>query len=128
MYKAVKKNKSIRRYIEYLVLNTGATIVHWEYNTRCISAVEAKMFTPIFKYIGIPAYFLQEQSDNDIFVTKYEKSDVVPADMCTKPCSGLIISQGTKWVTGFRFYPTSDTEHYQIIILNEFVFNKTNYL
>ena len=42
-------------------------------------------------------------------------------DMCIKPCSGPIISQGNKWTTGFIFYPTSDTEHYHLVILHEFV-------
>ena len=34
--------------------------------------------------------------------------------------SGLIISRG---MTGFRFYPTSDTEHYKRMILHNFVAN-----
>ena len=52
---------------------------------------------------------------------KYEKSSVMPAGMCTKPCSGPIISRSTKWITGFRFYPTSETEHYQFMRLHEFI-------
>ena len=48
-------------------------------------------------------------------------------DMCTKTCSGPIISQSTKWMTGLRFYPTSDTEHYQLMRLYDFFVNRTNY-
>ena len=48
-------------------------------------------------------------------------------DMCTKPCPVPIISWVTEWMTGFRFYPTSDTEHYQLVILHEFVVNEKNY-
>ena len=47
---------------------------------------------------------------------KYEKSSVIPEDMCTKPCSGPIISQSTKGITVFGFYLNSDTKHYQIMI------------
>ena len=36
-------------------------------------------------------------------------------DICTKPCTGPIISQINKWMTGLIFYPTSDTEHYQLM-------------
>ena len=40
--------------------------------------------------------------------------------MCTKPCSVLIISFRTKWMTRFQFYPSSDYEHYQLMKLHEF--------
>ena len=118
MYKSVKKNKVIRRYIEALALHTGASIVHWEDNTSCISIVEAKNFTPRVKRIDIPVCFLQEQFDNGLFIPKYENSSAMPADMCTKPCSGPIISRRNKCMTGFRFYPTSETEHYQFMRLH----------
>ena len=107
--------------MESLSLHTGATTVQWEYNTSCISVVEAKIVTPRVKHIDIPVYFLPEQFDNGIFLPKYEKSSVMPSDMCTKPCSGPIISRSTKWMTGFRLYPTSETEHYQFTILHEFI-------
>ena len=47
----------------------------------------------------------------------------MPEDMCTKICSGPIISQSNKWMNGFILYPTSDIEHYQLMGLNEFVVN-----
>ena len=107
--------------MESLALYTGAPTVHWEDNTSCISVVEAKIVTPRVKHIDIPVCFLQEKFDNGLFLPKYEKSSVMPADICTKPCSGPIISRSTKWMTGFRFYPTSDTENYQFMRLHEFI-------
>ena len=59
-YKAVKKTKVIRRYMEALALYIGATTVHWEYNTSCISVVEAKIVTRRVKHIDIPVCFLQQ--------------------------------------------------------------------
>ena len=97
--------------MEALELHTGAPTEHWEYNTSFIYVVEAKRVTPIVKYINIPVCFLLELFDNSLFIPKYEKYSVMPADMCTKPCSGLIISRSTKCMAGFRLYPTSDTEH-----------------
>ena len=47
--------------MEALALYTGATTVHWEDNTSCISVVEAKRVTPRVKNIDIPVCFLQEQ-------------------------------------------------------------------
>ena len=96
--------------MEALALYTGATTVHWGDNTSYISVVEAKRVTPRVKYIDITVCFLLEQFDNVLFLLKYEKSSVMPADMCTKPCSGTIISRSTKWMTGFRFCPTSETK------------------
>ena len=90
-----------------LALHTGAPRVQWGDNTSCISVVEAKIVTPIVKHIDIPVFFLQEQFDNGLFLPKYEKSSVIPADMCTKTCSGPRIDRRTKCITGFRFYPTS---------------------
>ena len=103
MYKAVKKTKVIRRYMEALALYTGAPTVHWEDNTSCISVVEAKIVTPRVKHIDIPVCFLQEQFDNGLFLPKYENSSVMPVDMCIKPFSGPIITRSNKWMTGFRF-------------------------
>ena len=89
-----------------------------------MSVVESRIFSHRVKHIDINVYFLQEQFENGIFVPKYAKSSVMPIDMCTKPRSGLIISRSNKWITGFRFYPTSDTEHYQLMKLHEFVVNE----
>ena len=47
--------------------------------------------------------------ENGLFVPNYEKYSVMYPDMCTKPCSGPIISRITKWTTAFIFYPTSDS-------------------
>ena len=94
-----------------------------EDNTSCISVVEAKIVTPIAKHIDILVSCLQEKFDNGIFVPKYEKSSVIPVDMCTKPCACQIISWSNKWMTIFRLYPTSDTKPYQLIRLHEFVVN-----
>ena len=96
MYKAVKKTKVIRIYMEALSLHTGSSTLHWEDNTSCISVVEDKIVTPRVKHIGIPVWFPQEIFDNGIFNPKCEKSSVIPADMCTKPCSGPIISWSAK--------------------------------
>ena len=73
MYKAINKTKAIRRYMEALLLQTGAPKVHWEDNASCISVVGSKIVTPRVKHIYIPFYFLQEQFDNGLFITKYEK-------------------------------------------------------
>ena len=72
MYKAVKKNKVIRRYMEALALHTGAPTVHWEDNTTFISVVEAKNVTPRVKHIDIPVCFQQEKFDNGLFLPKRE--------------------------------------------------------
>ena len=121
MHKSVNKTKVIRRYKEALELHIGAPTIHWEYNTICIYVVEYKRVTLRVKQIEITVQFLQEQFDNGIFIPKYEKSSVMLEGMCTKPCSGTIIIWSNKWMTGFRFYITSDTEHYQLMRLHEFV-------
>ena len=89
--------------MEALTLHTGTPTAHWEDNTSCISIFEAKRVTPRVKHIDIPICFLQDKFDNGIFHPKYEKPSVMPVDICTKPCSGPIISWGAKWMTGFRF-------------------------
>ena len=76
--KGCQKTKVIRIYTEELSIHTGATTVHWEDNTSCISVVEFKIVTPRVKHIAIPVSFLLEQFDNGIFVPRYEKSSVMP--------------------------------------------------
>ena len=95
--------------MEALALYTGALTVHWEDNTSCISVFEAKRVTPRVKHIDITICYLKNQFDNGLFLPKYENSIVIPADMCTKPYSGPIISRINKWMNGFRFYPTRET-------------------
>ena len=74
-----------------------------------IYVFEAKRVTPRVKHIDIPVCFLLEQFDNGLFLPKYEKSSVMPTDMCTKPCLDPIISQSTKWMIGLGLYPNSET-------------------
>ena len=40
--------------------------------------------------------------------------------MCTKPCVGPIISRINKWITGFCFYPLSETEYNKLKELQKF--------
>ena len=82
-------------HMEALALHTGAPTLHWEDSTSFISVVEAKRVTPRAKHIGIPVYFILEQFDNGLFIPKYDNSSFMPADMCTKPCSGPIIIWST---------------------------------
>ena len=89
-----------------------STLAHQQYIRKtqiCIYVVVSKIVTPRVKHIEITVYLIQEQFDNGIFVPKYEKSSVIPEDMCTKSYSGTTISWITKWMTGFRLYPTIDT-------------------
>ena len=87
----------------------------------CIYVVEAKRVTPKVKHIDIPVCFLQQQFYKGFFIPKYEKSSVMLEDMCIKPCSGPIISRINKLMTGFRFYPTGETEHNQFMRLHKFI-------
>ena len=102
--------------MEAVALHTDAATLHWEDNTGFISVVEDKRVILGVKHIDNPVCFLQEQFDNDLFLPKYEKSSVMPKYMCTKPCSGPLIGRSTKYMTEFRFYTTSEIEHYQCII------------
>ena len=108
MYKAVNKPESIWKYMEALSFYTGAPTSYWEENTSFICVVEAKIVTPRVKNIDINVCFLQEQFGNGLFVPKNEKYGVMAEDICTKLCSGPIISRSTKWMNVLRFYTTSD--------------------
>ena len=107
--------------MEALELHTGVPVVHWEDNTSSISVVEAKRVTPRVKQIDITVCFLQEKFDNGLFIPKYEKFIVMLVDMCTKANEVPIISWSNKRMTGFRFYPTNESEHNQFMILYEFI-------
>ena len=55
--KIFKEENIIWRYMEALALHPGATTVHWEDSTSCISVVEAKEVIPIVKNIDIHVCF-----------------------------------------------------------------------
>ena len=80
-----------------IIINT-----HWVTNStlivyhKFISMVKDKIVTPRVKHIYIPVRSILEQFFNGIVVPKYEKSSVIPSDMCNKPFLGPIISHGTK--------------------------------
>ena len=107
--------------MEALALHTGEPTSYWEDNTGYIYVVEAKIVTPRVKHIDIPVCFLQQQFYSSFFIPKYEKSSVMPEDMCIKPFSGPITSRINKLMTEFRFYPTGETEHYQFMKLQKFI-------
>ena len=88
--------------MEDLALHSGAPTEHWEDNKICIYVVESKRVTPRVKHIDITVCFIQEQFENGIFIPEYDMYSVMPADICTKPHSGPIISLITKCITGFR--------------------------
>ena len=66
MYKAVKKTKTVNRYMKTLALRTGAPTVHSEENTSLIYIVEDKIVTPRVKQIYSHVCFLIEKFDNDV--------------------------------------------------------------
>ena len=109
--------------MEALALHNGAPTVNWEDKTSFICVVQAKRVTPRVKHIEIPVCFIKEIFDNGIFIKKYQKSSVVPKNMCTKPCAHPIISRSNKWMNGLIFYSTSDTEQHQLVILHDFFVN-----
>ena len=80
----------------------------WEDNTSFISSVEAKQLLLELNTL-ILLHFLYKNKLTMVFPPKYDNSSVIMEDMCTKPCFGQIISQGTNLINGFRFYPTIDT-------------------
>ena len=96
MYKSVKKTKAIWRLMEALAIHTVEPTVHWEDNKSFISVVEARSFTPRVKHVVIPVWFLQEKSDNSLFVSKSDNYSAIPEDMFTKPCPGPIIGRSNK--------------------------------
>ena len=59
MYKAVKKTKAIRSYMEALALHTGEPSKLWEDKKSFISIVESKIVDPRVKHIDITVCFLQ---------------------------------------------------------------------
>ena len=78
IYKVVKKNKAMWRYIEALEFHNGAPKVHWSENTGWIFFVEYKRVTPRVKNIAIAVCFLLDFFDNGILVPEYEKYSVIP--------------------------------------------------
>ena len=112
-----------------MVLRVSLSNPNWynnsklKYITSFISVVESKIVTPTVKHNDITIYFLLEQFENSIFVLKYDKSSFITEDKCTKSCSGPIISQSNKCMTGFIFYIISNIEHYQLVRLHEVVVN-----
>ena len=121
MYKSVNKTTVIRRYMEALALHTGAPKVHWEDNFFIFLLLRLKELLLELNTLIFQSIFYKINLTNGLFLPKYEKSSVMPADVCTKSCSGPIIIRSTKCMTGLRFYPTSETEHYQFMILHEFI-------
>ena len=118
MYKAVKKTKFIPRDMKSLGIHTGASTVHQEDTKSFIYVVEDKKFTPRVNTLTVMSDFYKKILTNGLVIPKYDNPNVMPAYMCTKTCSGPIISRSTKWMTRFRFYPTRDAEHHELMRLH----------
>ena len=109
--------------MEALALYICAIAVHWEDITRCIYVVEDEKVTPRVLKSILMSIFYKKLLTNVLCVPKYDTSTVIMEDICTKPCSGTIISFITKYMTRLRLHPTSDTDYYQIMILYYFAVN-----
>ena len=73
--------------------------------------------------MDITVYFIQEILTM-IFLLPTMISTVSCRMICeTNHVQVQFISWITKWITGLIFYPTSDTEQYQLMILHEFIEN-----
>ena len=101
-----------------LSLQTVVPTVNCEYIRSWVYVVESKIFTPVVKHIDILIFFLKGIFDNGLFIRKYEKSNFMPADVCTKTCLGPIIIKNNKLMTGFKLYLTEYMIVYRTRVLH----------
>ena len=77
LYESVNNTKYFQYHMESLFLHTVSPTVHWEDNTSFISLVKSNIVTPIIKHINIPVCFLQDQYYNVLYITNYDKFDII---------------------------------------------------
>ena len=86
-------------------------------NRAVHSIIENERMTPRCRHFDIPIAFLQHHKGityEPILVT----TDKMLADIGTKPNTPAVFKSLKYWITGARFLPRSNHEHYQLLQMN----------
>ena len=83
-------------------------------NRAVFSIIKSERMTPRCRHFDLPIAFLHANK-NKVFSPKLVKTDMMWADMGTKPNTPTTLKRFKYWSTGERFLPNKDHEHYFLL-------------
>ena len=119
MYGGIKQN--LQKELKEIEA-AGKPLTHptptYEDNNVTIAQILKDRLTPRIKHLDIPISILHEDHKRGVFVAAYCPTDLNISDVNTKPYVGVTLQKKILWITGFRFYPPTDSEHYKLLELD----------
>jgi hypothetical protein len=123
-YCGVRHLKPIRQLFSFMGLPLGEpTTLHTD-NAAVAAIIDSGRLTPRVRHVDIPIAFLQSEKGIEFYI-KLLCTQLMLADMGTKPNSAPTLRRFKYWGMGERFYPAPGHEHY---ILLQMQFYEQNYV
>jgi hypothetical protein len=110
----VRHLKPLRQLFAFMGFPLGSlTTLHVD-NAAVAAIISSDRITPRCRHIDIPIALLQSEKDKD-FIVDLTKTQLMLADMGTKPCKGPALHCFKYWGLGARFLPAPDHCHYNLL-------------
>ena len=97
-------------------------------NAAALSVIESKRMTPRVRHFDIPIAYLHEHRSRDTFIPQKVCTQLQLADLGTKPHPPIVLRRLRDWGFGVRYYPSSDTLHYEYLGLRYYGLSFTSIL
>jgi hypothetical protein len=112
----------IRQLFAFMGLPLGEpTTLHTD-NAAVAAIIDSGRLTPRVRHYDIPIAFLQSEKDK-LFYINLLKTQLMLADMGTKPNKAPALRRFKYWGMGARFYPPADHEHYSLLEMKYYELN-----
>jgi hypothetical protein len=121
-YVGVRHLKPIRQLFAFLGAPLGEpTALHVD-NAAVASIIDSGRLTPRTRHVDIPIALLQSEKDIEFYI-RLLRTQLMLADMGTKPNKAPALRRFKYWGLGARFYPSPGHPHYILLQLQFYELN-----
>ena len=120
----VKQTIGIRQFFTNLGISISDPTPTHEDNMATIQQVIKDRLTPQVRHLDVLITWLSDQHNKGIFKPSYINTNMMLADINTKPLPGTTLRKTHLHIIGARFYPNDKSKHYHLLDLHKYdVFN-----
>jgi hypothetical protein len=118
----VRHLKPIRQLFSFMGIPLGdPTTLHTD-NVAVAAVIESGRLTPRCRHVDIPIALLQFEKGKDFYINLI-RTQLMLADLGTKPNKAPALRRFKYWGLGARFYPSEGHEHYILLQLQYYEIN-----
>jgi hypothetical protein len=121
-YVGVRHLKPIRQLFAFMGAPLGEPSTLHVDNAAVASIIDSGRLTPRTRHFDIPIALLQSEKDKEFYI-RLLRTQLMLADMGTKPNKGPALRRFKYWGMGARFYPSPGHPHYIMLQLQFYELN-----